>query len=145
MNTARSMLMPSCVPGGRSLLRAAISARTARATSSALAFGCASIPTETPGTRIRARDRALVFRSQLDVRHVGELHEIAIGATTDDEIAEVLRRLEAGGRVQRELARLRLDAPGRDLHVLAVQRRFDVVHRERRAASAVRSIHTRMA
>ncbi len=61
---------------------------------------------------IGARDGALVLGGELDIRHVRELHEVAIGPAPDDEVAEVLGLLETGRRVERELARLRLDAAG---------------------------------
>jgi hypothetical protein len=64
---------------------------------------------------------------------------VTIGAALDDEVAEVLLGFETDHRPQRELARPRFDAPGRQLDVLPPQCVLDVRdrHLSRRQRLAV--------
>ena len=55
---------------------------------------------------------------------------MTFGAAADHEIAEILFAVESHFRAQRELALRRLDASGRQLHVLATQRILDIRDRE---------------
>ena len=71
-----------------------------------------------------------ILRGQLDVRDFAEPHKIAALAARHDELAEILRGVQARVRAQRELAFERFDAAGGQLDVFRAQRGFDVLHGE---------------
>ena len=74
------------------------------------------------GRRIRAR----VFRSEFDVGDLAEADQVVALTLLEHELLEIARRLETGIGSQRELARRRLEASRRDLHVLTAQRILDI-------------------
>jgi hypothetical protein len=68
---------------------------------------------------VGARTGAIVLRTEFHVRHFSKPHQMAFDAAPDHEVGEVLRRVEADLSAQRKFALRRLDAAGRQLHVLA--------------------------
>ncbi len=78
---------------------------------------------------VGADDAALVEGPELGMADVGEADEIALGVL-QDQIVELLRRLEIGLREHRELARHAFDAAGRDVDILPPERVLDVLRRE---------------
>ena len=77
-------------------------------------------------------ERATLRRSsgrELDVRDFAQAHQVAAFAAADDQLAEILRRVQARVGAQRELALARLDAAGGQLDVLGAQRVLDVLRR----------------
>ena len=78
---------------------------------------------------VEARDRALVHRSDRRRPDIAQAHGIAADVGDDDAV-ELLGRVEVGLGDDGELARLRLDATGRDLGILAADRVLDVLHGE---------------
>jgi hypothetical protein len=73
------------------------------------------------GDPLKTDHGALVLRPDLDLRHVHEAHR-AVAALREENRPELLRRGQVPPRPDGELARLPLDASGRDLGVLASDR-----------------------
>ena len=78
---------------------------------------------------VEPHDQALVERPELGAADIGKAHEIAVGLL-DDQVVELLRRAQIGLRQHGELALLAFDAAGRNLDILAAQRRLDVLRRK---------------
>ena len=121
------------------------SARTALATSSVLAFDCATMPMLMPGMPlVRAIARSFsAARSTL--ADLAEPDEIAVGAAAEDQFAEILLRIEPGRRTQREFACCDSRRPAGSC---TFSRRSALSMSPTvmpRAASACRSIQTRIA
>ncbi len=79
---------------------------------------------------VDAHHLALVERAEARAAHVAQPHRVA-AALADDHVVELADVAQVGLGEHRELALRRLDAPGRDLDVLAPQRVLHVLHRER--------------
>ncbi len=77
--------------------------------------------------------RPVILAADLDARHVAHPGDVAGGVGLDDDLAELLRRLQPSLRLHVELERLvrrqrrLVQDAGRDLHVLRPQRRHHVV------------------
>ncbi len=78
---------------------------------------------------VEADDAALIQRAELGMADIGEPHEIAVGLL-DDEIVELLGRLEVRLGQHGELALQAFDAARRHLDILAPERRLDVLRRQ---------------
>ena len=78
---------------------------------------------------VEADDEPLIERAQLGMADVGKPHEIAVGFL-DDQVVELRGRAQIGLGEDGELALLALDAAGRDLDILAPERRLDVLRRQ---------------
>ncbi len=79
--------------------------------------------------QVVARHAALVGDAELGEADVGEADRPAVDGG-DDEVVEVLDRLEEAEVAHRELGQRTLDEAARQLEVLAVQGHDDVVHRQ---------------
>ena len=78
------------------------------------------------GLPLNLHDQALVERPELGAADIGKAHEIAVGLL-DDQVVELLRRAQIGLGQHGKLALLAFDAAGRNLDILAAQRRLDVL------------------
>ena len=79
---------------------------------------------------VAAEIRASLLRGPLDARDVAEPHQVAVLALGERQAREVRRFAVAALHAQREVAVGGLEAAGRQLDVLALERVFDVGDRE---------------
>ena len=126
--TVSSMLMSSLMSSGSDSSTSAISAFTPCGDFQHVGGGLRHDAQAERRRAVRTRDVAQILGSKLDVGDFAEAHHVAALAAADDELTEIVRRVQPGVRAQRELALARLDAAGRQLDVLGAQRILDVLH-----------------
>ena len=84
------------------------------------------------GQAVEARTAGVAFRTDLDARDIAQMDDRAVSARLQDDVAELVRRLQLALRRDRDVELLALNAgqraelAGRDLLVLGRDRRCDV-------------------
>ena len=78
---------------------------------------------------VEADDAALIQGPKLSMAHIGKSNEIAL-CVLEDEIVELLRRLEVGLRQHGEFALDAFDAARRHVDILTLKRVLDVLRRQ---------------
>ena len=117
------------MPGGSWARSASALALTASTVLSALAPGASMMANAGGGHAVEQAGDGIGFRAQLDPRHIAQLHHRAAGRGLQDDVAELLRRLQlrlgGDGGVDRLAwhGGLGADLAGGDLDVLRLDRR----------------------